>query len=51
VSDNGIPLEWVRLMKETMKSNAAHFSFRRMAKEFVEEFYTTNIQKVIKDQR
>ena len=51
MSESGVSRDWVRVIKETMKSNAAHFSFRRMAKEFVEEFYTTNIQKVIKDQR
>ena len=39
VSEKGIPLEWVRLMKETVKSAASGFSARRMVKQYIEKFY------------
>ncbi|MCM2285176.1 MAG: alpha-glucan family phosphorylase [Desulfobacula sp.] len=43
MSENSIPHEWVKLMKETMKSNAARFSARRMVKQYVEKFYNKSI--------
>jgi starch phosphorylase len=39
LDDDGIPREWVRTMKDAMKSTAAAFSSRRMAKEYVNRFY------------
>ncbi len=36
---DGVPAGWVRIMKESLKSNAARFSARRMVKEYVEKFY------------
>ena len=39
ISEDGIPAEWVRLMKEAIKSTAAKFSARRMVKEYVEKYY------------
>ena len=39
VGDDGIPHEWVRVMKEAMKSTASSFSARRMVKEYVNKFY------------
>jgi starch phosphorylase len=39
VDDDGIPHEWVRVMKEAMKSTASFFSARRMVKEYVKKFY------------
>ena len=39
VSEDGIPHDWVRVMKDTIKSNAPRFSARRMVKEYVEKFY------------
>ena len=50
VSDNGIPTEWVRLMKETMKSAAASFSARRMVKQYIEKFYSSSIKHALEDQ-
>ncbi len=44
MSGNSIPHEWVKLMKESMKSNAAGFSARRMVKQYVEKFYYKSIQ-------
>jgi len=40
VSEDGIPHDWVRVMKDTIKSTASRFSARRMVKEYVEKFYT-----------
>jgi starch phosphorylase len=39
ISDEGIPREWVRIMKESIRSNAARFSSRRMVKEYLQKFY------------
>ncbi len=38
-NDEGIPLGWVRKMKESMKSVGPAFSARRMVKEYSEKFY------------
>jgi alpha-glucan phosphorylase-like protein len=43
VSDDGIPHEWVKVMKESVKSNAPRFSARRMVKEYVERCYAAII--------
>ena len=48
-SDNGIPLEWVRLMKATIKSAAAGFSARRMVKQYIEKFYSSSIKNALED--
>jgi starch phosphorylase len=34
VSEEGVPHDWVEVMKESIKSNGAKFSARRMAKEY-----------------
>ena len=49
MSENGIPIEWVRLMKETMKSAASGFSARRMVKQYSEKFYSNSIKNVLED--
>jgi starch phosphorylase len=38
-SIDGIPHGWVKKMKETIKSNSASFSARRMVKEYVNKYY------------
>ncbi len=38
-SDDGLSHDWIRIMKEAIKSSAAAFSTRRMAKEYIEKFY------------
>jgi starch phosphorylase len=43
-SDDGVPHDWVRVMKESIKSNGPLFSARRMVKEYVQKFYTTAIK-------
>ena len=49
ISEDGIPIEWVRLMKETIKSTAAGFSARRMAKQYIEKFYSISIKKALEE--
>jgi starch phosphorylase len=39
VSEDGIPHDWVRVMKDSIKSTAPRFSARRMVKEYVVKFY------------
>ena len=39
VSEEGIPADWIKIMKASIKSNAAKFSARRMVKAYVEKFY------------
>jgi starch phosphorylase len=39
VNDEGVPVGWVRMMKEAMKSVGAPFSARRMVKEYSRKFY------------
>lgn len=38
-SGNNIPTGWVRVMKESIKSNGPRFSARRMVKEYSQKFY------------
>jgi starch phosphorylase len=46
MSAGSIPREWVRLMKETIKSTAAGFSARRMVKQYIEKFYSKGLKEV-----
>ena len=39
VNDDGIPVDWVKKMKESMKSTGAAFSARRMVKQYSQKFY------------
>jgi starch phosphorylase len=39
VSEDGVPEGWVKVMKASIKSNAARFSARRMVKEYAQKFY------------
>ena len=48
VSDHGIPADWVRIMKNSIKSNAAKFSARRMVKEYIDKFYIKELKEVQK---
>ncbi|MGE5239801.1 MAG: alpha-glucan family phosphorylase [Chloroflexota bacterium] len=40
LSDDGVPREWVKLMKRAIKSVAPLFNARRMVKEYVLQFYS-----------
>jgi starch phosphorylase len=44
LDDNGIPREWVKLMKEAIKSTAAPFSARRMVKEYSHKCYYAGLK-------
>ncbi len=44
LDDDGIPRDWVTIMKEAMKSTGPVFSARRMVEEYVRKFY----QKALK---
>jgi starch phosphorylase len=48
VSEEGVPNEWVRIMKEAIKGAASIFSARRMVKEYVDKFYARALQEVSK---
>jgi len=41
---NGVPHGWIRLIKESIRSNVPLFSARRMAKEYTEKMYLTPAQ-------
>jgi glycogen phosphorylase len=43
-ADDGVPHGWVRIMKESIKSNAPRFCARRMVKEYIEKFYLKALQ-------
>jgi len=44
VDDDGIPHDWIQVMKEAIKSTAAIFSARRMMKEYASKFYQPALQ-------
>jgi starch phosphorylase len=48
VSEEGVPNEWVRVMKEAIKGAASTFSARRMVKKYVAKFYAPALQEVSK---
>ncbi|MBI5739713.1 MAG: alpha-glucan family phosphorylase [Nitrospirae bacterium] len=39
LDEDGVPCDWVKVMKESIKSAAPFFSARRMVKEYVRKFY------------
>jgi starch phosphorylase len=45
VSDDGTPHDWVKVMKESIKSNGPKFSTRRMVKEYIQKFYTKALKE------
>ncbi|MDA8431584.1 MAG: DUF3417 domain-containing protein [Nitrospiraceae bacterium] len=47
VDDDGVPRDWVRVMKEAIKSNSPVFSARRMTKEYAEKFYREALKSAI----
>jgi starch phosphorylase len=50
ISEDGIPNDWVKVMKESIKSNAAKFSARRMVREYVQKFYTKALNEAVKEE-
>ncbi len=47
VDDKGIPRDWVKVMKEAIKSIGPIFSARRMAKEYVQKFYKNALKSAM----
>jgi starch phosphorylase len=45
ISEDGTPHEWVRVMKEAIKSCAPRYSARRMVKEYAQNFYVEAIKQ------
>ncbi len=45
VADDGVRHDWVKVMKETIKSNAAKFSARRMVKEYIQKYYANALKQ------
>jgi starch phosphorylase len=45
VSEDGVPHDRVRIMKESIKSIAPRFSARRMVKEYVQKYYTNALKE------
>ena len=48
LDDQGVPVDWVRVMKKAIKSTAPAFSARRMVKEYSKKFYQSALQCAIK---
>lgn len=44
LSENGVPHEWVRVMKDAVKTVGPAYSARRMMKEYVEKFYVKALE-------
>jgi len=47
IDDKGIPRDWVKVMKEAIKSIGPIFSARRMAKEYVQKFYKNALKSAM----
>ena len=47
VNDDGIPHDWVKIMKKAIVSNAPLFSARRMTKEYVQKFYKNALKSAM----
>jgi starch phosphorylase len=45
VSDDGVPHGWVKVMKESIKSNAPRFSAKRMVKEYIAKVYSSALEE------
>jgi len=43
-SDDGIPVGWVRVMKNAIQETGSHFSARRMVKEYAQKFYANSLK-------
>ena len=46
IEDDGIPHQWVKIMKESMVSVPPYFNTRRMAKEYVNIFYGNALRNI-----
>jgi starch phosphorylase len=48
IGDDGIPHDWIAVMKEAINSNAPLFSARRMVKQYVKRFYQSALKTAAK---
>jgi glycogen phosphorylase len=48
INSEGVPVDWVKLMKAVMKSTGPAFSARRMVKEYSQKFYQPALQAAAK---
>jgi starch phosphorylase len=46
LDDSGIPIDWVKIMKQAIKHTGAQFSARRMVKEYALTFYQNAMKSV-----
>jgi len=44
-NDDGIPVGWVRMMKNAIQRTGSHFSARRMVKEYAQKFYANALKR------
>ncbi|MBN1625347.1 MAG: alpha-glucan family phosphorylase [Deltaproteobacteria bacterium] len=49
MSGSGVPHDWVKVMKESMKVAGSSFSARRMVKEYVNKFYSRSMEETLRD--
>jgi starch phosphorylase len=49
IDDDGIPHQWVKIMKEAIKNTGAGFSARRMVKEYVNKFYHKALKSAVSE--
>lgn len=49
LDDQGVPIDWVKVMKEAIKSTASAFSARRMVKEYSKSFYQLALRYALKE--
>jgi len=48
MSESSISQQWVRLMKESIKVNAAGLSARRMVQHYIEKFHSKSMEGALK---
>jgi starch phosphorylase len=46
---NGVPRGWIRMMKETIRTNTAFFNTKRMIRDYTEKYYIPAIEYFKKD--
>jgi starch phosphorylase len=45
-NENGIPVRWVKVMKESIKSVSPKYSMHRMVQEYTNKFYVTSMKRI-----
>ena len=46
--DKGLPVQWIKIVREAMRSNIPRFSTRRMVKQYITEMYTPAASAAVK---